>query len=437
MKRGSLVGRPRTRRSVTWAWVWFLGLGAGGCATASGGSFVPAPDEVPALEARVQAAPDDAEALARLGAAYQRDGRLDQAARLLERAVEADPGNPNAHFVLGLIRDGQERFGDAVAAYRRAEELAPGSRLAGQVEGRLQLARRNQLRVAVRESLAREQQLAQQPSPATVAVFPFVFSGSDERLRPLGRALAEMLSTDLAQTDRLTVLERIQVQALLDEVELGRSGVVDPATAARGGRLLGAGRVVQGQVSGSEASLRMEAAVVQVGAGGTPGTVTQEAAGARFFEMEKELAFQIYEEMGVALSPAERERVNQRYTENLQALLAFGQGLEASDAGRFAEARQLFQQAAQIDPQFQQANQLAGAAAELEQASNTSPAEAAEEVAEASLESQIAEEVAAVAQQATAAATRNPAQEALGTEGVGKTPATPISIILRRPGGDL
>jgi tetratricopeptide (TPR) repeat protein len=411
-------------------------MAAAGCASLGGPAFVPSPEEVPALEARVRANPDDAQALTRLGAAYESAGRLDQAAEVLQRAVVSDPESANAHFILGLVFDAQERFADAGRSYGRYLELAPDSRLRGQVEGRLELARRNELRVAVRESLAREQQLAARPSPATVAVFPFLFSGSDERLRPLGRALAEMLTTDLAQTDRLTVLERVQVQALLDEVELGQSGVVDPATAARGGRLLGAGRVVQGQVSGNEQAMTLEAAVVQVGATGDPGTVRQQDAGGRFFEMEKALAFQIYEEMGVSLAPAERERVGRRLTENLQALLAFGRGLEASDAGRFSEARQFFQQAVQLDPRFQRANQLAGSAADLERAASTSTSDAAEEVATASVEADIAAEVAAVASQAAAAATRNPAQEALGTEGVGKNPATSITVILKRPGGD-
>ena len=173
-----------------------------------------------------------------------------------------------------------------------------------------------------------------------------------------------------------------------------------------------------------------------VGLAGWVGTVRQEDEGARFFEMEKALAFQIYEEMGVSLAPAERERVNRRFTENLQALLAFGQGLEASDAGRFSEARQFFQQAVQLDPRFQQANRLAGTSADLERAASTSTSDAAEEVAAASVEADIADEVAAVASQAAAAATRNAAQEALGTEGVGKNPATSITVILRRPGGD-
>ena len=433
--RGFHEGLRRRRRWGGAAAVALL-AGAGACATSGGAGFVPSPDEVPALEARVEARPQDAEALTRLAAAYEREGRLDQSAALLQRAIEADPKAANAHFVLGLVQDRQERYSDAVASYQRYLELAPASRLQGQVEGRMQLARRNGLRVAIRETLAREQQLAERPSPATVAVFPFVYSGSDERLRPLGRALAEMLTTDLAQTDRLTVLERVQIQALLDEVELGRSGLVDASTAARGGRLLGAGRVVQGQVSGNEAQLRLEAAVVQVGSGAQPGALSEEDAGARLFAMQKALAFQIYEEMGVSLSPAERERVSRRYTENLQALLAFGEGLEASAAGRFAEAAGFFQQAATIDPGFRQANELAGVSTGLDQATNTSSADAVEEVAQASVDAQIADEVAAVAQQAAAAATRNPAQEALGTEGVGRTPATPVSIIIRRPGGD-
>lgn len=427
-----LLGRRRRSGAVAVA----LLAGAGACATSGGAGFVPSPDEVPALEARIQARPQDAEALTRLAAAYEREGRLEQAASLLQRAVEADPRAASAHFVLGLVRDRQERYSEAAASYQRYLELAPATRLKGQVEGRLQLARRNGLRMAIRESLAREEQLAGRPSPATVAVFPFVYSGSDERLRPLGRALAEMLTTDLAQTDRLTVLERVQIQALLDEVELARSGLVDAATAARGGRLLGAGRVVQGQVSGNEAQLRLEAAVVQVGGAAQPGAVSEEDAGARLFAMQKALALRIYEEMGVSLTPAERERVTRRYTENLQALLAFGQGLEAADARRYAEAAGFFQQAAALDPGFRQANELAGISADLDRAANTSSADAVEEVAQASVEAQIADEVAAVAQQAAAAATRNPAQEALGTEGVGRTPATPVSIILRRPGGE-
>src|SRR5690606_20054840 len=106
------------------------------------------------------------------------------------------------------------------------------------------------------------------PVPATVAIFPFLVQMRDSTFRPLGRAMAEMLVTDLSQTDRLRVLERLRVQALADEMSLVEEGLIDPATAARGGRMLGAARVVQGSIAGSEAALQLDAAVVGVESAG-------------------------------------------------------------------------------------------------------------------------------------------------------------------------
>ena len=70
----------------------------------------------------------------------------------------------------------------------------------------------------------------------TVAVFPFLYRGSDPALEPLGRALSELLVTDLGQVKRLRVLERARVQVLLDEMDLAERGLVDSTTAARSGR---------------------------------------------------------------------------------------------------------------------------------------------------------------------------------------------------------
>lgn len=72
----------------------------------------------------------------------------------------------------------------------------------------------------------------------------------------------------------------------------------------------------------------------------------------RFFAMEKQLAFDLYEELGVELTPAERERVSEYQTESIEALLAYGRGLAAYDAGDFDLAQQYFSEAAGIDPSF-------------------------------------------------------------------------------------
>src|SRR5690606_21419623 len=205
---------------------------------------------------------------------------------------------------------------------------------------RLPLLARRELEAAVRNAVAREAELAgTQPSATRIAVFPFHYEGADPELRPLGRALAGLVTTDLSQVQRLTVLERARVQLLLDELALAESGYVDPATAARGGRLLGAGRIVQGRIAGGADGVRLEAAVVRVATGeAPPAAVREQDELRRLFDMEKRLVLALFESLGVQLTAAERERVNRRPTESLQALLEYGLGLEAEDAGDFARA---------------------------------------------------------------------------------------------------
>ena len=73
------------------------------------------------------------------------------------------------------------------------------------------------------------------------------------------------------------------------------------------------------------------------------------------FDMEKEVALGLYAEMGVSLTSAERALINERPTERVQALLAYGRGLEASDRGDLATASEEFAEAASIDPAFEMA----------------------------------------------------------------------------------
>jgi curli biogenesis system outer membrane secretion channel CsgG len=65
----------------------------------------------------------------------------------------------------------------------------------------------------------------------------------------LGTAAADILVTELAKTDRFILIERSKLDKLLAEQKLGMTGVVDPATAAQMGKVLGAAAIVTGAVS--------------------------------------------------------------------------------------------------------------------------------------------------------------------------------------------
>lgn len=328
-----------------------------GCATA----FVPAlatlpsPAEIPDLEAALLASPTSVPMLVRLGVAYREAGRLDGARNVLERAVTLDATDPAAVFYLGLTYEDNELPGAARQLYTEYIQLGNREDLKRTLQARLPALERQELLLAARDAIAREAELAgTPPRSGTVAVFPFAYEGADPQYRPLGRALAEMMVTDLSQTDRLTVLERTRVQLLIDEMDLGETGLVDTLTAARSGRLIGAERIVQGQVNvDDQTQLRLRAAIVGSTTGQLSGQPLEERDALRqLFEMQKRLALGVYSSLGIELSTAERERVTQIPTENLEALLAWGQCLEAEDAGEYAAAAGFCAQAAALDPAF-------------------------------------------------------------------------------------
>lgn len=65
----------------------------------------------------------------------------------------------------------------------------------------------------------------------------------------LGEAAADELTTQLVRSGAFTVIERRQIAAILEEQRAGMSGAIDPATAARIGKVLGVQFVVMGSIT--------------------------------------------------------------------------------------------------------------------------------------------------------------------------------------------
>jgi TolB-like protein len=247
------------------------------------------------------------------------------------------------------------------------------------LRGRLTLLTRKELQFQARLAIARESLLTRTPPPPnTVAVMPFRYTGRDSTLRPLERGLAALMVTDLGRVRRLRLVEREQIQALLDELKLAESGRVDPATGARSGRLVGAAQVVQGSFTEvPTASFRVDATMVNT----TDAAIAAAASGAdqlrALFDIEKAVVFQLLDRMGITLTPAERTAISERPTRDIQAFLLYSRGLEQQDRGDFGAASQSFQAAVQRDPGFSAAQQSATFSQNAEAASETTPVEVA------------------------------------------------------------
>jgi TolB-like protein len=187
----------------------------------------------------------------------------------------------------------------------------------------------------------------------SVAVLNFRNLGGNPGFDPLAKGLADMVITDLSQVKTLTVIERSRMQVLLEEMGLGQTGLVEEQTAPRVGQLLGVKKVLQGgflDLAGG--GLRLDANLSDVTEKISQPLAAISGEIARFFRLEKNLVFKVIDELGLTLTDAEERAILTIPTENLLAFLAYSRGLDARDRGDFAKAREEFQQAVKIDPQF-------------------------------------------------------------------------------------
>lgn len=107
---------------------------------------------------------------------------------------------------------------------------------------------------------------AQSTDVPTVAVMDFsgFMLGQAGNSEPIGKAVSAMLVTEFAERDGLQVLERQQIQALLQEQRLTLSGRVDESSAVEIGKLLGVQYVFHGSVVSIATQLRIDIRAVDV-----------------------------------------------------------------------------------------------------------------------------------------------------------------------------
>jgi len=185
----------------------------------------------------------------------------------------------------------------------------------------------------------------------TIAVSLFGENGKTEKTKHLRKALASMIITDLSKAPDIKVVERVRMQKLLDELNLGQSGIVDPATSPRVGRLLKAGKVVSGSMLGAnDESIRILRILMNVSTGRTLGDQDAQGKVDEFFKLQKAIVLGIIKDLGIKLSPRDEELISRYATHNYKGLLLYGEGLDWQDMGEWDKAVHVFKQCVIIDP---------------------------------------------------------------------------------------
>ncbi|MFL5607398.1 MAG: tetratricopeptide repeat protein [Gemmatimonadaceae bacterium] len=329
------------------------------CATGGVGTGQASPEAIVRLEKQQTASPTSAAVNRALGIAYYQAKRYPEARSALETAARLDPKDGTTALFLGLTAEAQNDLPTARRAYSSYLEHGRTSRVRAQLQFRLAALARRELEADAKLAVKQEAAIGNVAgSPRTIAVFPLRFTGADSSLKPLERGFADLLITDLARSSQLTLVERARLQALLDEMALQQGGATDAATNVRAGRLMRAGRLVQGALLQLDPTqLRADAAVVNVPTTQVQGVAQGASPLDQVFDLEKRIALDLFRELGVTLTVAERNAVEQRPTRSLAAFVAYSRGLTADDEGRYDDAARYFSDAVRLDPGFGAAQQ--------------------------------------------------------------------------------
>lgn len=194
-----------------------------------------------------------------------------------------------------------------------------------------------------------------------IAVFPFTNGGSfgpdREDLEPLQVGIQQMLLTELAQNGSLRVVERSTLKELLEEQDLAAQGRVDPQTAARIGKLVGARYVVTGVFMDLYGNFRLDGRIVDVETGEILKTEQVRNRRERMYDLLVELSGKITR--GVNLPPLPRAARQARRARNIptEAATLYSKALVYQDRGETEKAVELYRTIAERFPEMTEARE--------------------------------------------------------------------------------
>jgi len=197
-----------------------------------------------------------------------------------------------------------------------------------------------------------EPPVSEKPS---IAVLPFVNISGDPEQEYFSDGMTEEIITRLSMHSMLSVIARNSTFTYKGK----------PVKVQQVGRELGVRYVVEGSVRKAGNRIRITAQLIDATTESHLWAKTYDRELKDIFSLQDEIAEQIVVSLGVGISAAEKARVRRIPTENLTAYDSFLRGLD--HLSRFtkeenAKAREMFERAVELDPEYAIAYVLLGVA---------------------------------------------------------------------------
>jgi len=203
------------------------------------------------------------------------------------------------------------------------------------------------------------QQRGQDTRPG-IAVFPFANGGSygqsKEDFDALERGMAGMMISELNQNPAARLVEREQVQRLLDEQNLGAQGRVDPQTAAKVGKLVGARYIILGNFIDFYGDFRVDIRLVNTETGEIVKTESDRQQREHLYDIIRNVAAKLMKDANLPAlqrGASNEQRMNRQVP--TEALTYYSRALLYQDRGQKDKAVEMFNRALAIFPDYAEA----------------------------------------------------------------------------------
>ena len=184
-----------------------------------------------------------------------------------------------------------------------------------------------------------------------LSVADFSVESSSEQYAFVGKGLSTMIAGELRQSRDVKLLEREDINAVIEEQNFSLSGMVDEDSQIEIGRMLAADYIVMGKVIDMASVFLISARVVDIETGEVFWSDNLMEKLDDYDYITAFIARGILSGLDAEVEPETLAKVEQKTEKDPEALVAFSRGVDAYDRGDTETAREQLTTARAIDPE--------------------------------------------------------------------------------------
>ncbi len=188
----------------------------------------------------------------------------------------------------------------------------------------------------------------------SLAILPFHNASGDPSLDWLGAGLADMLTTDVGQSDRLRTVSTDRLHQVLQDLRVSASSTLDSSTLSRVAEFISADVLIWGKYFKLGDQIRIDATLFDLKRQQTVSLKAQAPSEEKLLWAVEQLAESIHMNLSLPTREVEELQANafQPSTESMEALRYYNEGLAFMRQGNYLEAVRKLEASTKVDPEF-------------------------------------------------------------------------------------